>query len=221
MAARDRVRATGVRPTQTLIASMVGISRLEARSLLSDSTSKVPRQSTRIEKILLGWRTDARFIDSRGRPKTIQIRGGKNSFEELARRYGRDITPRAMLEELTRRGLVLVTKSRVVPTKVNSRAAREALSAGADLKFLVSHLSGFEFSRGHRAFSVRRGVVSARDVKGANVVRQLALGRIETLLNSLMEISTEKTAREKQSRKGLQKVLVSAVVAVDSEERKS
>jgi len=61
--------------------------------------------------------------------------------------------------------------------------------------------------------------VTARNIKDVNVVRQLALGRIETLLSSLTEISAEKTLYAPHSKKGLRKVLINAVVTVDAEDK--
>lgn len=221
LAAQRKARATSSRVTQSLIASMVGISRVEARILMRDSSVTRARQYTRVEQVLFGWRTDPRFVDVRGRPKQLLLRGAKNSFEELARKYGRDITPRALLDEMARRGVVRSTKEFVALTKPASSSTREALSAQYDLKFLVAQLSAYDFSKGRRAFTSRRTVVTARSKKDASVLRQLALGRIETILSSLAEISAEKTSRESLPKKGLRKIQVSAVVAVDAEDSKS
>ena len=168
---------------------MVGVSRLEIRNLLAAASSPSRHYSSRLDLIISGWRTDPLFLDRSGRPKSLAIRGEKASFDHLCRKYGRDVTTRALKIELLRRGIVRVDNESLSLSHVDSRSRRELVAANSDLKFIVAQLSTFDFKLGRRIYTSRSSVVTARNAKDANVIRQLAIRRLETVLNSLAEIS--------------------------------
>ena len=60
-----------------------------------------PRQ-TPMERVIGGWRSDRRFTNGAGNPRTLRISGSEPSFILLARKYAGDIPYRAVLDELLR-----------------------------------------------------------------------------------------------------------------------
>jgi hypothetical protein len=56
--------------------------------------------------VVNAWRTDRMFADRYGRPRLLRITGSNASFAGLVRKYGGDVTPRAVLDELRRIGVV-------------------------------------------------------------------------------------------------------------------
>ncbi|MBL1430531.1 MAG: hypothetical protein COA60_003275 [Robiginitomaculum sp.] len=59
-------------------------------------------------QIIALWLADATYQNQNGAPKPIP-RSGENSFEQLARAISKDMHPRAILDELTRSGIVTIT----------------------------------------------------------------------------------------------------------------
>lgn len=101
-AARSKLR--NGRVNYSRVAAQTGISRTSIRRLLDDATlSSDLADRTPLARIVNGWRSDREFVDTSGKPKPLQ----KASFARLVRKYGGDIPPRAMLEELRRAGVVL------------------------------------------------------------------------------------------------------------------
>jgi hypothetical protein len=220
-AAVERVKATGLRPTQSNIASIAGITRLEVRSILRGDSPQAIRQSTRLEQILAGWQTDSLFLDKQGRPRSLRIRDGKGSFEQLARKYGRDVTPKTLLDQLVRLKLVDFQGEVVSLLKTEATQGVDVAAAKADLKFLTSQLASLSSHKSRRSYVVRQSVIAARDLKSAGVAKRIAIERLETVLNSMNEISADRTPVSESKNRRLHRILVSAVVATESEDRDS
>jgi hypothetical protein len=92
LAAIRRSESSGSRATQSQIALVAGVSRLDVRRILAeglrpDASRDIERQS-RIERLIDGWKQDARFVDAKGRPKSLTIFGRKSEFAKLALSYG-------------------------------------------------------------------------------------------------------------------------------------
>src|ERR1700733_10214897 len=97
------------RVNRSRVAVMTGLSRAEVKRLLSGEvvlTGPLPAQQSRGERVISGWTSDHRFLDSRGRPQRLPIAGAKISFATLVRKFGGDVPHRAVLEELRRLGVV-------------------------------------------------------------------------------------------------------------------
>ena len=93
LAARKLAESRGVRSTQSQIALVAGVNRLNVRRMVGSGldprfASELDHQS-RIERILGGWRQDPRFADTRGRPKPLSIAGRTSEFAKLTSKYGR------------------------------------------------------------------------------------------------------------------------------------
>jgi hypothetical protein len=217
-AALEKVRSTGVRPTQSNVASIAGITRLEVRSILRGSSRQAISRSTRLEQIIAGWRTDSLFLDRLGKPKRLQLRDQKGSFEHLAKKYGRDVTSRTLLDQLVRLKMVEKRGDQVVLLEAKPFLGQEVIAAISDLNFITSQLAGLGSQRARRSYVIRQAVVAARDLKSAAVAKRIAVERLETVLSSMNEISTDRASAKVRSNKRSHRLLVSAVVALEREE---
>jgi hypothetical protein len=144
--AAARLKTPNRRASASRLAAVTGLTRADVRQLLTElpvnpkSTRWAPRAS---ETILAGWATDPDFLDSNGKPRPLPYSDGGTGFFELARRYARDIPPRAMLNELLDSSLVVDADgggNRFVPSLPRppvSETQRDALAGfGTKMGFL-------------------------------------------------------------------------------------
>jgi hypothetical protein len=220
LAATESVRLLGQRATQSRVASIAGISRLDVRNILSARHPKGDRSSkprpNRLEHLLQGWKTDPRFLDTRGRPKALSFKGASSDFGLLVRKYGRDVTAQTLLEQLIRFRLVRKKggKAYLHSSQVDSIVQAWGLN---DLKFLTSRLADFNWLEGRRTFSTAQMAISVGDKKTAHLIRRIALERIETVLRSLGALNVASTANNGRV-KSKNRVLVTASIGADVEE---
>jgi hypothetical protein len=215
LAAKESSREASVRLTQSQIASMTGISRLEVRNLLKLGVSRERQPSTRVEQIIFGWRSDPKFLNQKRRPKPLTIKGDAGSFESLAKRYGRDVTPKALRSELVRRGIASIKGDKIYLSNSDGSSVQNFVDAQSDLNFLASYLGSYNFNMRRRSYAIRRGVIGSTTAKESKVVRQLAIDRFQTVLNSLAELSQDKSPNTQKS--GSRRIVVTAVVATEDE----
>lgn len=116
------------------VAAQTGLSRAEAKRLLSRRRDSRQSFQTPLERVLRGWRTDRHFTDPRGGPRRLSVQGHRASFAHLVRTHAGDIPPRAVLEELRRVGAVLADDKHV---RFN---ASKSLRALHDFRFLARSL---------------------------------------------------------------------------------
>jgi hypothetical protein len=209
------------RLTQARIASLTGLSRLEVRNILKGQRKTESSQSTRIDHVVVGWRTDPQFLDSKGKPKYLEMRGSRASFERLARKYGRDVTARTLRDDLVRRGLVIIRQNRLVLLQKRANLSKDALAARADVKFLASHLASIDFQLGTRSYVLRQGAISADDNRAVEMLKRVAVARLDTVFNSLAELSVDSQLRRTGKSRPPRRLLVTAVVATEAEDKKS
>ncbi len=101
----------GNRLNHSRIAAATGLTRKDVRTLSGLVKSgkvvagrEVAKQRT--TRVLHGWRTDPEFLDRNGTPSQLLLRGPGLTFHALVRRYGGDVTPVSVLNELVRSGAV-------------------------------------------------------------------------------------------------------------------
>jgi hypothetical protein len=95
--------------TYSRVAVLTGLSRKEVVRVAKINDDEPPTKKSplnRAARVISGWLRDPDFLDERNEPKTISLKGGSGSFEELVYRYSGDITARAILDELVRVGAV-------------------------------------------------------------------------------------------------------------------
>ena len=100
------------RPTNSSrVAILTGLSRREVkrvRDLLTDADPAPLEKINHASRVLSGWYQDPEFLDARGAPRLLAVKG-ERGFEGLMRRYARDIPVTAMLKELEQVGSISKT----------------------------------------------------------------------------------------------------------------
>lgn len=96
--------------TDSRAAVLTGLTRKEVkrqRELLAGERpdARVTRHISRASRVVSGWVQDEHFHDASGEPAALPF-DGERSFAGLVRRYSGDMTPRAVLDELQRVGVV-------------------------------------------------------------------------------------------------------------------
>ena len=98
------------RPTNiSRVAVMTGLTRKEVRRLRDKISAGNQVDMARVippAEILSRWHSDSDYLDSAGRPLTLDFDGATPSFAGLVKKYGGDIPPGAMRTELKRVGAV-------------------------------------------------------------------------------------------------------------------
>ena len=99
-------------PGASAIAARSGLTRQrvsQLRSMRAGKSSQVPQRQPQTLRILSSWKTDPKFSDSSGSPKTLSLRGPL-SFSALVKRHGSGLRARSILKELERIKAVRFTK---------------------------------------------------------------------------------------------------------------
>jgi hypothetical protein len=219
-AAARNANAAGNRATQSQIASIAGISRREVRRIFGDrsntSTSRL-RYASRIDQVLLAWRTDPIFLDERGRPRPLDYRGSRSSFSKLVRRYGRDVTIKTLRDQLVSSGAVSEQNSRLVISEKNRKHSNEAIAARADLRFLESQMRNIDLRMGKRAYVTKRVSVWVNDKRSAHRLQRDALEKVQLMLGALSALSVPRSSTARGAARLRHRVLVAATIATESE----
>lgn len=94
------------------ISLLTGLHRREVARLREQlAYNDVPEIAgfNRVEGVIAAWVREPAYLTKRGEPRVLRF-SGKGSFSELVERYGRDVTPRVVVDELTRVGTVEYTE---------------------------------------------------------------------------------------------------------------
>jgi len=90
------------------VAAQTGLSRADVKRLLETGVLELRRNShAPTRRVIDAWRTDRLFTNRLGRPRRLRITGSNASFASLVKKYGGDVTHRAVLDELRRTGAVI------------------------------------------------------------------------------------------------------------------
>ena len=107
LAATKMSRFRNGRVNYSRVAAQTGLSRADVKRLLASDVLDAFRSAhAPTERVINGWRTDRVFADKLGHPRRLRITGSRPSFASLVRKYGGDVTQRAVLDELRRTGAV-------------------------------------------------------------------------------------------------------------------
>ena len=158
------------------------------------------------------------FTKARGQPRSLALRGNNGTFEHLAKKYGRDVTPKALQNELVQRGLALVSNQKISLLRSVGRRDSGAISAESDLKSIVAQLSGINFNSGRRTYVVNHATVATPDQRTMQMLKGVAVRRIEAVLNSMAEMSSEHPALSAKKPRRVRRLLITAMIASESEE---
>jgi len=215
-AAEAYARAHGFRITQSLVATLAGLNRIDVRKLMRARqaglvTTKGPRN--RIDRVISAWRRDPRFCTRTGKPRALSYGGQKSEFTRLAKAYGRDVTPKSILEQLTRVGAVKKSSGKLVQIRNAATKSSEANAAQADLQFLEAQLGKLRLQLGRREYAIRSVAVPVENRKSASRLQRMTLDKVELMLNALDSM----TFRERTNRRTRAfRVIVTATVATES-----
>ena len=219
--AAKNARQKGSRNTQSQIALLAGVSRLDVRKILTNPTrirsSRDASRRTRVEVILRAWCEDPMFSNEQGRPKPLTFVGANSQFVRLVRKYGRDVTARALREDLVRNKLASQIGTHLILVKRGRPKNASQAVATVDLHYLDSQLGQFDFSKGRRDFRERDIVLTTSDLKLLKLAQRSAIARIETTFSSLQSLqrSLSNTVNNRDTRK--YRLRIAAVVSTESE----
>jgi len=134
---------------QSRVSAQTGLTRAHVRQILSGNNrhSRVVRGRTPIELATNGWRSDRAFTGASGQPKPLPITGSKGSFVALARKYARDVPHRALLCELERVGMVIVSNGRVRLESSRTKGGVRVLTSTTRNFARIEAIHRFTFSR--------------------------------------------------------------------------
>jgi hypothetical protein len=116
------------------IAAVTGIPRaeisriLKAPKVFNEKDGDSQQQST--NRILAAWHDNPKFTGPDGQPAELHMYGRGITFETLARKYGRGIPTRAVLDELIRAGAVEIVHVQKIRAKATI-AVERGMSAQA------------------------------------------------------------------------------------------
>lgn len=127
-AASPGARMASGRINHSKVAALTGLTRVEVR--IRTSPRSKPRQTPiraldRSARAVAGWTRDPQFLDKKGRPMRLTLRGRFSGFQSLVRKHSGDVPPRAVLEALKAKGLVEIVDGAVQlkPTRVSQQAS--------------------------------------------------------------------------------------------------
>jgi uncharacterized protein DUF6502 len=136
----------GRRPSLSRAALLTGLTRKEVQRI-ADAPEELVSDSytshSRAARVVAGWVRDNDFRTPSGEPNELEVDGATASFSALVRRYGGDVPPRAMLDELMRVGAVERTAD--ARLRLNARVyipraseVGKLMILGADVSLLIN-----------------------------------------------------------------------------------
>lgn len=167
----DRQIKNGKRHNISAISATTGVSRSEISRIIKMTAMKrrqlAEREQQPTNRVLSSWCSNSEFANSDGRPADLRIFGSGASFNSLAKRYGRGVPTRAILDELVRTGSVELVQPNTVRLKAEV-AVNGALSLNSVNEFgeksaelLIAMLRSARNSGGHRFVSSASGIVES------------------------------------------------------------
>ncbi len=114
-AAHAELSTSGRRISDSAISIVSGVHRKDVRAMMSEiQPRKTDRLLSLAGEVIARWANDARYVDDDGLPRALPLRNGAGSvdppsFEQLTQSVSRDLHSRAVLEELSRLGVIEVT----------------------------------------------------------------------------------------------------------------
>jgi hypothetical protein len=107
-AARDELRRTGQKQTDSAVSLLSGVHRRDVRTLGRDAPTDAPPDEEPLSlasQVVARWLGDVDYLDEEGSPRDLPRYGDAPSFDSLVSEVSRDIRPRAVLAELERLGM--------------------------------------------------------------------------------------------------------------------
>ena len=136
-AAYAELAESGQRISDSAISIVSGVHRKDVRAL--SQKQHPPRLLSLASEVIVRWTSDARYQAQDGSPRALPLRGGNNhdqpSFDQLTQSVSRDLHSRAVLDELSRLGVLEVIDELAhlrLERSIAGRAFVAALSSAAN-----------------------------------------------------------------------------------------
>jgi hypothetical protein len=144
-AAAREARFGNAKVNQSAVAAVTGLSRYQVRALLRAPPNAPTRHTSRAQQLVRGWLTDPAFNTSAGNARVLQRRGRGSTFAALAKKFGGDVPPRALLAELLRQGYVKVKGNHIALSAIARRTKEPATLSylSVALAKLIGRTAGF------------------------------------------------------------------------------
>jgi hypothetical protein len=182
------------KPTVSRVSLLTGLTRKEVSRLWeSDESAGVDStRYSRAARVITGWIRSPGYQDASGQPRELALDGANRSFSQLARRFGTDVTPRALLDELIQAGAVERAGSdrvRLVARGYVPRTddAQKLGILGADVADLISSVDHNIVNPPEQAFFQRKVAYDNLVAECLPELRERAARRGQTLLEALDE----------------------------------
>jgi hypothetical protein len=186
--AADISRLRNGKVNHSRVAAQTGLSRADVRRLLGHNALAFAHHSqSPLEKVIEGWRTDREFATRPGRPRRLNISGSRGSFARLVQKYGGDVPPRALLEELRRIGAVVDVKETILlQASPSIRRRHDFAFLSAVLPALVDGLHIASDKSGPKAASsIQRLTLPAETDVDLAIVRDRCISSAQSMLDGL------------------------------------
>jgi hypothetical protein len=171
------------------IAAQTGFTRAAVRRLLANQADlgTFSHKQTAVERVINGWSSDPAFLIA-GKPKPLAVKGFRESFQSLARRYAGDIPPQAVLAELKRVKAVRTYRQQVqlrpafkFPRGPTGRFLSTAIPVLLDLLRIVAAMQ----EQRSDADPVQRLVLPVRSEIDLAFVRERCVTAVRSMLEGL------------------------------------
>jgi len=114
-AAVDELGAAGTRLTDSAISLLSGVHRRDVRNLGRLDAHRIATEEpmNMASQVVGRWLSDPDYLDDEGKPREISRTGDTPSFDALVLAISSDVRPRAVLDELSRLGMVRFSETAV------------------------------------------------------------------------------------------------------------
>jgi hypothetical protein len=184
----------GRKPTVSRVSLLTGLTRKEVSRLWEqdESAGVDSARYSRAAQVITGWLRTPGYQDAAGEPRELPFDGARGSFSELVRRFGADVTPRALLDELVRAGAVERAPANRVKLLARGYVPRsddaEKLGIlGSDVADLISSVDHNIVNPPEQAFFQRKVAYDNLVAAALPELRERAARRGQTLLEALDE----------------------------------
>jgi hypothetical protein len=180
------------KPTVSRVSLLTGLTRKEVSRLwgAGESAGVDSGRYSRAASVIAGWIRTPGYQDASGTPRDLPFDGARRSFSELARRFGTDVTPRALLDELLQAGAVVRTAEGQLQLVARGYVPRtddaEKLGIlGSDVADLISSVDHNIVHPPERAFFQRKVAYDNLVAQALPELRERTSRRGQTLLEAL------------------------------------
>ncbi len=191
--AREDFAIPGRKVSDSRVSILTGLSRKEVlrlRRLPTGDNERLAEKYNRAARVISAWRSDRRFLDTRGRPAALPLEGRDQSFASLVHAYGADVPLRAVTDELIRVGVVKPLKDGrlrlVARAYVPAGAEDEKIDIlGRDVADLISTIDHNLEAERHEAFVQRKVAYDNLPGECLSELRDLSSREAQRLLERL------------------------------------